>query len=271
MPKRNRNQNRNKGPKRSPMEKRAARDVKLAQRPELQAYHRAGQQATQQYQTDAQRVQDVYGALGGQLEALAAPYQQQVTDIGTQLTGQIAQLPGITTQSIGAAPPAERAAGTALSSTIGAGTLEQLAAGAARNAAYNTSAQRQAGIESAVTQRNFGVDLQNFLDDLSERRLGVIEERRPLMLQRLDELRDQKFQERMAEEQLGLQRGQLGVSRGQLDIQRGQLDLQRASLELDRMATQAAAQGDRAQAAFIRDLLNDPQALREFLRLGGGG
>jgi hypothetical protein len=271
MPPRNRNRNRNRGNNRTPLEKRAARDVKLAQRPELQAYHRAGQQASQQYQTDAQRVQDVYGALSGQLEALAAPYQQQVTDIGTQLTGQIAQLPGITTQSIGAAPPAERAAGTALSSTIGAGTLEQLAAGAARNAAYNTSAQRQAGIESAVTQRNFGVDLQNFLDDLSERRLGVIEERRPLMLQRLDELRDQKFQQRMAEEQLGLERGQLNINRGQLDINRGQLSIDRATLELDRMATEATVKGDLAEARFIRDLMKDPAALRDFIQIGGQG
>ena len=152
----------------------ARRLFHLSVQPYLQQINRAKRQAKRETNQTINRTQNVYGALGSQLQALADPYQQQVSGIQSDLTGNLnALMPSLQGQ-IGQAPATERAAAAGLVGSIGAGAQSLLGQSAATEAGYNTSAQRQGIEESAITQRNALGDLANFRQDLSQQKVDIL-------------------------------------------------------------------------------------------------
>jgi hypothetical protein len=145
------------------------------------------QMAEKQAERDAARISGVYGALGNQLGALNAPYQQQSAQIAQDLQGQIGGLTGL----IGTATPAaEQDAAGALMGTLGAGGMELLANDRQRGLDYNTSAQRQGVIESEVTARRYLEDLKTYLADLRSGIPGRADEKRALVFEQMMALKE---------------------------------------------------------------------------------
>jgi len=172
----------------------ARRDVRLSMHPILQGYKRQGKLAQQDANQAQQRTQDVYGALGTQLQALGDPYSQAMSGISGNLSSELGGLTGLLNGQIGQAPGTERAAAAGLLGAIGGGGLSLLASGQARNAGYNTSAQRQGAEQSAVSQQNILTDLANFKSDLSQQKLDAMGQMSPMYLQRLDQLKHEAAQ-----------------------------------------------------------------------------
>jgi len=172
----------------------AKRDVMLSMRPILAQYKQAKNQISRTGDQTQARVGDIYSALGSQLGALGDPYQQQISGISSDLTANLAGLTGGLNGQIGQAPATERAAAAGLFGAIGGGGLTQLASGAGRNAAYNTSAQRQGVEESAITQRNSAIDTANALRDLQTQKAGSFGGTPQQILARLDALKQQSAQ-----------------------------------------------------------------------------
>lgn len=183
---------------------RARRDVMLSLRPQLQDLRRTGKQARRQYRQSSHQVGDIYGALQDQLAPLGGQYGQQATQIASDLQGQLAGLTGGLGSTVPGVPASEIAAGTGMFGTIGAGALEQLASDRARNAAYQTSAQRQGAEEQAITKRNYLTDLTNFRSDLADQRHSLMGGASQSILQRLADLRDQAFQQSLANKEFQL-------------------------------------------------------------------
>lgn len=172
----------------------ARRDVRLSMHPILQQFKHQGTQLQQDANQAQQRTQDVYGALGTGLQALGDPYSQAMSGISGNLSTELGGLTGLLNGQIGQAPGTERAAAAGMLGTIGAGGLEQLASGQARNTAYNTSAQRQGVEQSAVSQQNILTDLANAQRSLHTSQTDAMGQMSPLYLQRLDALRQQAAQ-----------------------------------------------------------------------------
>lgn len=204
----------------------AVRDVRLANRPEIQATKRAGRQARRITRQASNRTQNIYSALGEQLAPLTGQYQQGMEGITSGYQQDLAGLAGMLGSTVPGVPSGEITAGTGLFGTIGAGTLGQLSSEQARNLAYNTSAQRQGATESAVTQRNYQQDLANTLKDFSQRRIDIAAGMKPEILSRMDTLSQIAFQQAMAQKDYELRR--LAAQRA-FDISNRELGLQEAS------------------------------------------
>lgn len=224
----------------------ALNEVMLSVQPLLNQIQRSQVTGRRQYRQDMSRAKQVYGALGNQLGNIGGAYDTQTAGIPGELTSQLGGLSSLLGSSLGTVPDAERQAGVGMVGAIGSGTLEQLASNRSRNASFNTSAQRQGAIENMTVRRNWTADFQNFLDDLTNRRIDVMESV-PSQVQSVERnLRNDAFNRRMSLSQLALQR-------------RGLSD-QEAQMQIDR---DAAA----AQAAYTRKIINailhanDPAAI----------
>lgn len=237
---------RQRGPKGSQIYEQAHRDVMLALRPMLQTLRQSGRQASRQTRQINQRTQDVYGALGSQLSALDQPYQDTMAGISSGLSQDISGLAPLLQQSVGQAPQTETAAGAGVLGAIGAGGLSQLASQAATGASYNTSAQRQGVEESAIAQRNALSDLGQYRGDLRTQRADLMRQAGPQTLQRMDSLRQQQLDRRLALANLAMQQGTYGM--------------QQQAFQTDQ-ASQAA------QQAIWNKLMSDPDILK--LLFGG--
>jgi len=237
--------NKNKG---SDLYRRAVRDVMLSFRPARRALRRERRQGLREYRQAQQRSGEAYDQLAGSLDQLNSQYQAQVAPIAGQLTSQIGALGQMLGTDIGAVPEAERAAGTGLVGTIGAGTLEMLASDAARNAAYGTSAARQGEIQRLTDSRNLAAGRRDFLSDIRDRRTDLMGGIDQLIRQRQDELTQQGFDRRMALADLAMARGRYGMDRAAFNTQQGY---------------------DSAIGAFLQQAMSDPDMLRELLWIGG--
>lgn len=183
---------------------RAGRDVRLALDPLLEALSREGTLAERQFRTDADRFRDIYGSLDRELQPLTGQFREQMSGVTEDFQGQLGELAQLLGSQVPGVPQSELTAGAGAFGALGAGALGELASARGRNVAYNTSAERQGGIEQAVTHRNALVDLENYLSELSRRRADVQEDIPDLFRQRLDELRDQSWQREMARKEFGL-------------------------------------------------------------------
>lgn len=235
----------NKKPKkRGDVYQQAVRDVMLSFRPARRALKRERKQGLREYRQGQQGIQSAYDQLGGSLDQLNSQYQAQVAPLAGQLTEQIGGLSSMLGSNIGAVPDAERAAGTGLVGTLGAGALQQLTSDQARNAAYGTSAARQGEVQRLTDTRNLNQDRRDFLSDIRDRRTDLMGGVDALIRQRQDQLQQQGFDRRMALANLGLQRGQFGLQQQAFNMQN---------------SSQAA------ESSFWQDLLSNPAALRALL------
>jgi hypothetical protein len=181
---------------------RARRDVRVAFRPQFQALgrsERAGERDAAQYQDQIQRI---YASLQGSLEGLGPAYQAQVGAIQAGLQQALQGLQG------GMLSPtaSEQTAASVAFGSLGAGSLGQLASAGQRGAGYNTSALRQTAIDQANYQTSVLQDLDNFKKSLSEQRQDLSSQMAPLILSRIDELKDRAAQLRLANREFQLRK-----------------------------------------------------------------
>lgn len=190
----------------------AVRDVMLSLRPSRQAIRRSRRQGIADYRQFDAQAQNIGQQFQHQIAPLGGAYDAQIGDITGDLQGQLGSLTGLLGTSIGQVPDAERIAGANMMGTVGAGSLEGLASDRARNAGYQTSAQRQGAIETMTTRRNATTDLQNFLDDLSNQQQDLYSGSDSLIRQREDQLRQQAFDRAMALKNYNLNASSVGAA-----------------------------------------------------------
>ena len=212
-----------------PLMKEARRDVLQSVKPVRREIRRARMQGTRDYERASEKASDLYGALSAQLAPLAGQFQSQAAGIGDALNDQLAGLGGMLGSTVPGVPEGEIGAGAGMFGALGGGALAELASTAQRNLGYQTSAQRQAAMEGTIAQRNYLADRTDFLDDLRQQRVDLMRDVPTLIRQRLDYLRDQKFDQGLALSELdlrrlmanrdyGLQSQALGMDRRQQDL-----------------------------------------------------
>lgn len=208
---------------------RALRDVHTSYLPMLNAISQAGLQAKQQYGTDSQRVGDIYSALTNQLQPMTGQYTQNISGISGDLQNQLQSLTGMIGSNVQGVPQSEIGAGAGMLGSLGAGALEQIANDRTRNAAYNTSAERQGGIEGMTAQRNYLQDYQNLQDQFNQQRLQIQNQMPQQIRTEMGTLRDQQWQQHMDQLKYQLSAAQIAASN----------------------------RGDKATAAYLRSLIGN--------------
>lgn len=246
--------------KKGALQQRAQRDVRLAFRPEMRAIDRAQDQARDDYEEADNRIKEIYDSLQANLAPLYGQYDAQSQQITQDLTGQLQQMSsmmGMTPAMTGAAAEGQAAAGAFTG--IGAGGLSLLASERSRNLGYQTSTQRQGELERATLRKNYLEDFRDIVESLKEREIDVQGDKASAIIQRLDELRDQRYSRGMQERELDIAEQQFNKtfrlnkneSKASRDFARDQIDLVR---------TQAERKGDLKR---IRPLRQDISSLRD--------
>jgi hypothetical protein len=121
--------------------------------------------------------------------------------------------------TIGQVPEAERAAGIANVGAIGSGAIEQIAGQQQNMADYLASGAQQGAVQGAVTSRNYLKDYSQFQKDIRQQKVDVIKSSRDQILNRLDQLKQERFDRSMALKQLGMQQQQIDQANRALDAQ----------------------------------------------------
>ncbi len=189
-------------PKKGKLYKAARRDVMLALRPELNAIDREEARARDDYEEMLAQSGNIYDALLSQLAPLGPQYQTGAEAISSGLQTSLSDLANsIGLSAMDTAAP-ETAAALAAYGSVGSGGLSTLASQMARNLGYQTSAQRQGAIEREEVARNLMQELRDALEALSERRLSATDKLDQMILQRLDQLREQRLTQQLAQSQM---------------------------------------------------------------------
>lgn len=157
----------------------------------------------------------MYAGLQEQLAPLAGQYQADLGGIQSRYSEGIASLQNLLGGSAGAtlggAAAAEAPAATGAFGAIGAGGLGMLAQTGARNVGYQTSALRQSALQQLAERQDLARRRQDLYSDVPER-----------VLERLDQLREQRLQQQQLRQGLTSEKAfnqflqnQLGVYLGQ--------------------------------------------------------
>ena len=188
----------------------ARRDVMLALRPQLRETKRQGTQVRREYDKYAGQMGGLYGLLDTQLADIGGDMGGQFDAIQDRYSGGVADIMGALGQS---AAPDQAAFLNTLGSFALAGQ-NTLGTDMARESAYNASTRRQGGLESMVLGRNIRSDLQDALDMLRDERRDIMRDRGPMVMQRMDTLRQQAFDRSMALKELALRRAAVASANG---------------------------------------------------------
>jgi hypothetical protein len=203
-----------------PLMKQARRDFRVAMKPQKQAIKRARRQGTRDFNEASQRVAQVTQAMLGQLGQIPGAYAGQTSGIIGDVTSGIGALgEQLGQNTIGQVPEAERAAGIANVGAIGSGAIEQIAGQQQNMADYLASGAQQGAVQGAVTSRNYLKDYQGFLKDNRQQQVDLASQSKDAILQRLDQLKQEKFDRTMALKQLGMQQAQIDQANRRLDAE----------------------------------------------------
>ena len=229
---------------------RARRDVRASFAPELQSLQREGQQAEREAQQYSQRIGGMYEGLGQRLAPIGQLLTQQTGALQGGLTSSLEGLQGMLGGVPGGemtegTPSGEIEAGKGVFGSIGAGGLSMIGATGAGGAAYNASALRQAAIDGTNYRASIMEDLAQFQQAMRDQRHDITSQMGPLIMSRIDELRDRAQQLRMAKQELALRKTATMSGLG--------LDKARFGLERQRFGQEQ--QGREGLAAMIRRLL----------------
>jgi len=204
-------------PRKKKVYRQATRDVRLSNKPALQAIKRESKRGANEYADYMGAADWAYKGLINELQGLNPQYNQISNNIADSLNAQLGELAGL----LGTANPAnapegspegiaygtpagEAAAAAGLYGTLGAGGLELLGSQRQRNLGYTTSAKRQGAIERETAQTNLIQDYQDFQQEMRDRRLGITSTMPLEIRQRIDQIKQQNLQNRIAREQLAI-------------------------------------------------------------------
>lgn len=199
---------------------RARRDIRMANDPLIEEIARAREQEIRDYEQEQEHMAAIYQALNNQIAPLGGEYdaamQGIIGDYGASM-GQMGEIlgpgydmagvpaeDGAAAAAVNAQLAAQEAPGVGMVGAIGEGGHMLLANDRARNAAYQTSLQRQSGLDRMATERSVLQDHMQVLDDLRQQKLDVTKDIPTQIMQRLDQLKQERFQNRLARDEFGL-------------------------------------------------------------------
>ncbi len=178
--------------------RRAKRDVRLASQPYFSELKRAEREGERNFADTEARTSQYYGALQSQLGQFAPQYDQ----LAQGIVGSTNQAIGSMIPQVGTNSGAENAAATnALAAMGGAGT-NLLNSQRMANVNYFQGTQNRAGIEQMQVQRD-NLDILNELkNEIAQQRLEGKKMMPAQILSRVDELRSEKKDRRLAQQEL---------------------------------------------------------------------
>jgi hypothetical protein len=222
--------------------RRARRDVRASFKPQFNLLEREQTRAEQDASQYQGQMENLYGGLQNQLAEIGPQYQGQVADIQGNLTGSLGTLTGM----LGGTPAGEQAAAAGAFGAVGEGGLAGLASQAARGAGYNASAMRQGAIDQVNYSAAILEELKQFKQALSEQRQDLTGEMAPLILSRIDELKERARQMALANKEFQLRKQ--ATTQG--------LGLEKARFGLERRERSALAGLTQAQIQALLDKIN---------------
>ncbi|HET9672694.1 MAG TPA: hypothetical protein VFQ40_07580 [Actinomycetota bacterium] len=181
--------------------------MNLMIRPLLRELRDQRRGATRDYRNFSNQMGFLYDELGQELGDIGADTQGAFGGIQEGYTEGIEGIIG----ALGASSAPDQAA---FLNSLGAqaiGGQQLLSNQQGRESAWNASTRRQGGIEGMQVRRNARADLQDVLDDLRLARRDVLGDRGAMVASRLDQLRDRRFDEWLARQELGLARRRLNM------------------------------------------------------------
>lgn len=184
------------------LRQRAVRDVGLVVRPQLRDLRRERRTARRDYRDYNAQMRNLYGELAAEFEDIGGDLGGEFADIQGDYSGGVADIMGALQQTT--AP--DQAGFLNTLGTFALAGQNELSSDQSREAAYNASVRRQGGIEGMQVRRNARAELQDQLNDIRFARRGIMADRGPLVMSRLDQLRAQQFDQRMALADLALRR-----------------------------------------------------------------
>jgi hypothetical protein len=201
-----------------PLMKQAKRDVKLAHRPERLAIRRSRRALKGDFKEAEARVAQVTQAMLGQLAQIPGAYQGQTSGIIGDITSGIGALgTQLGTNTIGAVPESERVAGIGNIQAIGSGAIEQVAGQQQNMADYLASGAQQGAVQGAVTARNYAKDYSRGLKENRQAMQDMTSGMHSEILQRLDQLKKERFDRSMVLKQLGMQQAEIDAHNREID------------------------------------------------------
>lgn len=206
-----------------PLQRQAKRDVKLAYEPYLDALVREKRTAKDEMQEGLARTNRTYDILGQELAPIWPQYQQQAQTIASDFTNQIGNLGGMLGINPEANTLAQAEGGTVTNAlgSIGATGLGLLASDASRQAGYQAGTQRYAAAERAAVRKNYLEDYEDLIESLRREKLDMKRDWGPQITQRLDELRQRRFEKNMQQQELDVAKQQFrktfGLEKEQVD------------------------------------------------------
>jgi hypothetical protein len=232
----------------------AARDVRLAIRPQLQALKREQGQVRDDYGEYQNQLRFMYDLVGQNLGQIGADLKGQLNPLDNQYARQAEGLLGALGLGTSTAPDA-----AAYANALGAQALAgQRALGTMSSDAFqtNASARRQGEYERLTTGRRAMGEMQDELDALRERKMDIRALRPDMLQQRLDELRQLAWEQWMAEREFRLRQASAEDSKAGWDAfyefmsgratqqQRRQRERQRRRREAQAAAQAVAGTGE---------------------------
>ena len=277
-----------------PLQKRARRDIKVAYQPYLDEIDRQREQEEREYGQNTERVGDIYKALQSTLAPLGGQYDTQAQKIAGDLTTQLGSLSGLlkplslgdptlTGQDAAAAnaqytqmAAPEVNANLGAFGALGAGGQTLLASDRSRNLGYQTSTQRQVGLDRNAIEKDFLQDFRDTMDDFRAQRMDLVNRQPGEILARLDQLRQSRKDNRLAQAELELRRS---IADDQLKEQRksrqsanrqGKRQMDFAQDEIDRKQDQRRIGNLRGDVKDLKGNLSDINALIKYYGSFGG-
>ena len=221
------------------MMKRAKRQVRIANAPILNEIKQQRQQNRNAYQTANERTADIYAGLQNELAGFAPQYDQLAQGIVADSTARLGTLEGL----IGPGQsPQEAAAMSGAIGTIGAANLGTLQADRMRNANYFQSQQGVAAIQKSEVQMDNLRIMRQLDEELKRARMQNIALHPQQILERFDQLRDE--------------RNQLRLARGEQQIRQ---DLADRELDLMEKKNRQGNRRKNQQTAVVVDAIQDEQ------------
>lgn len=201
------------------LRKRARRDVRSAYAPAINAVDRAIGSAEDDYRFRDEQVQNIYSGLQDimqpqgprydrAVEGIMGDYTKALGDFSSAFSDSFAPAEAIGGAVGEQAAKAARAAANAYG-TIGTGGIKLLGDARERNANYFGRMNVVGGLAEKDARFNQLSEYEQLLDDLKNRRLDLSGEKSSAILTRLDELRQQRQDNRLARKQFQLNKEQI--------------------------------------------------------------
>jgi hypothetical protein len=198
----------NKGKGRRRMRQNARRDVAVSQAPALNQIGREEALSNQDYLQQNQAYQSAFGGFQDEMQSIPSIHGDAIMGRLNDQLGTLQNLMSgggvdMSTYDLPVGlPTAEVGAGQNLGAAMGAGAMGDIANMVGRDQAFQGMTRMSGALGEKYARENLAQDLQDTLQGYSDRRMTLADQAQPLIMQRMNELRQQAFENKALKQKM---------------------------------------------------------------------